>query len=53
MPRVKLEEQPTYEFNHTLTVRVTDLNYGNHLSNDAVIRLSEELGELLQTWERK
>jgi len=42
MPRVKLKEQPTYEFTHTLTVRVTDLNYANHLSNDAVIRLVHE-----------
>ena len=42
MPRVKLKEQPTYEFKHTLTVRVTDLNYANHLSNDAVIRLVHE-----------
>ena len=42
MPRVKLTEQPTYEFSHTLHVRVTDLNYGSHLSNDAVVRLVHE-----------
>ena len=42
MPRVKLTEQPYYEFAHTLHVRVTDLNYGSHLSNDAVVRLVHE-----------
>ncbi|MCB9078948.1 MAG: thioesterase family protein [Anaerolineaceae bacterium] len=42
MPRVKLEEQPTYEFSHTVTVRVTDLNYGNHLGNDSVVGLISE-----------
>ncbi|MCB0195760.1 MAG: thioesterase family protein [Anaerolineae bacterium] len=39
MPRVKLEEQSNYEFIHTVTVRVTDLNYGNHLANDALVGL--------------
>jgi acyl-CoA thioesterase FadM len=42
MPRVKLKEQPTYEFHHTLTVRVTDLNYGGHLGNDALVSLIHE-----------
>lgn len=42
MPRVKLTEQPHYEFTHTLTVRVTDLNYGAHLANNAVIELIHE-----------
>lgn len=42
MSRVKLEEQPIYEFSHTVTVRVTDLNYGNHLANDAVVGLISE-----------
>ena len=42
MPRVKLEEQPNYEFTHTVTVRVTDLNYGNHLANDALVGLIGE-----------
>jgi acyl-CoA thioesterase FadM len=42
MPRVKLAEQPHYEFQHTLTVRVTDLNYGAHLANNAVVELVHE-----------
>ena len=42
MPRTKLEEQPGYEFAHTLTIRVTDLNYGAHLANTAVVGLVHE-----------
>ncbi len=42
MPRVKLEEQPGYEFRHTLTIRVTDVNYGGHLGNDALVGLIHE-----------
>lgn len=37
MPRLKLIEQPYYKFQHTLTVRVTDLNYGAHLGNDTIV----------------
>lgn len=42
MPRVKLEEQPEYAFSHTVTVRVTDLNYGSHLANSALVELLHE-----------
>jgi len=42
MSRVKLEEQPDYEFEHSLSVRVTDLNYGAHLANNAVVALIHE-----------
>ena len=42
MPRVRLEEQPVYEFEHKLTVRVTDLNYGAHLADSAVVELIHE-----------
>lgn len=42
MPRIKLEEQPNYEFEHSLSVRVTDLNYGAHLANNAVVELIHE-----------
>lgn len=34
MARIKLELPETFNFQTQLTVRVTDLNYGNHLSND-------------------
>ena len=42
MPRIKLTEQPCYEFHHKLSVRVTDLNYGVHLGNDALVSLIHE-----------
>ncbi len=42
MPRIKLQEQPAYEFQHSLTIRVTDLNYGAHLGNDSVVTLIHE-----------
>ncbi len=42
MPRIKLTEQSHYEFHHKLTVRVTDLNYGAHLGNDALVSLVHE-----------
>ena len=42
MTRVKLTEHPFYEFHHTLTVRVTALNYARHLGNDGVVSLIHE-----------
>lgn len=39
MPRIKLKEQSGYEFQQTVSVRVTDLNYGGHLGNDALVSL--------------
>jgi acyl-CoA thioesterase FadM len=42
MPRVKLEEQPRYEFCYEVTLQVRDINYGGHLGNDALIGLLHE-----------
>jgi acyl-CoA thioester hydrolase len=42
MPRLKLQEQPEYEFRYHVTLQVRDLNYGAHLSNDAVVGLLHE-----------
>ncbi|MBC8332768.1 MAG: thioesterase family protein [Anaerolineae bacterium] len=42
MPRVKLSEQPQYEFCHPMTVRATDINYGAHLANEAVLEFAHE-----------
>lgn len=42
MPRVKLEEQPEYEFHYEVTLQVRDINYGGHLGNDALIGLLHE-----------
>ena len=39
MPRVKLSEQETYEFQSSFQVRPQDINYGGHLGNDNLVSL--------------
>ncbi len=40
MPRVKLIEQKEYEFHYPVAVQPRDINYGGHLSYDALISLT-------------
>ncbi|RZK16406.1 MAG: thioesterase [Hymenobacter sp.] len=42
MARVKLALPATFLFSITLPVRITDLNYGGHLGNDALLSLLHE-----------
>jgi acyl-CoA thioester hydrolase len=42
MPRINLEERPAYAFKMDLSVRVTDLNYGAHLANNALVEILHE-----------
>lgn len=42
MARVKLELPDRFHFFTDLRVRISDINYGNHLGNDAVLRLIHE-----------
>lgn len=42
MPRVKIELPPSFHFTARLPVRITDLNYGGHVGNDAVLGLLHE-----------
>ena len=42
MARVKLELPDTFQFITDLSVRISDINYGNHLGNDAILRLVHE-----------
>lgn len=42
MPRIKLILPQTFSFSTPLTVRITDINYGGHLGNDAVLSLLHE-----------
>ena len=42
MARIKLELPPAFLFRTTLTIRVTDLNYGDHLGNDALLGMIHE-----------
>lgn len=39
MPRIKIEEPANYLFTCQERVRVTDLNYGGHMGNDALLSL--------------
>lgn len=40
MARIRLVEQEAYEFHYTVTLQPRDINYGGHLSNDAVVSLA-------------
>jgi acyl-CoA thioesterase FadM len=42
MARVKLELPNHFDFSTELTVRISDVNYGGHLGNDAVLSLMHE-----------
>ena len=43
MPRVKVALPDTFAFTNEIRVRVTDLNYGGHLGNDALLGLLHEV----------
>lgn len=42
MARIKLEPLSSYSFSCNITVRIDDINYGNHLSNDAYLKYMHE-----------
>lgn len=42
MARVELELPETFLFRTQIPVRISDINYGNHLGNDAVLSLIHE-----------
>jgi acyl-CoA thioester hydrolase len=42
MPRIKIDLPETFSFITSLAVRVTDLNYGNHVGNDKVLSFLHE-----------
>lgn len=42
MARVKIQEPEHYSFSNEIQIRVTDLNYGNHLGNDALLGIIHE-----------
>ena len=42
MSRIKLQMPEKYLFSCTIDVRITDLNYGNHLANDALLSIIHE-----------
>ena len=42
MSRIKIDTPDTFHFSCTIQVRVTDLNYGNHLGNDSLLGMVHE-----------
>lgn len=42
MARIKLVLPDTFRFSTTFPVRITDLNYGNHAGNDAILAMLHE-----------
>ena len=42
MARIKLQMPETYLFSTSMDVRITDLNYGNHLANDSLLSIIHE-----------
>jgi acyl-CoA thioester hydrolase len=42
MPRIKLQEQPYYEFTYQITIQVGHINYSGHLGHDSIVRILHE-----------
>jgi acyl-CoA thioester hydrolase len=42
MARIKIALPVTFSFTTTIPVRITDLNYGNHVGNDTVLSIIHE-----------
>jgi len=50
MQRIKIEEPSFYPFSTCIAVRITDLNYGNHVGNDAFLSLVHEARVQFLQW---
>jgi len=42
MARIKIDLPATFSFSTNIPVRITDLNYGSHVGNDAVLSIIHE-----------
>ena len=42
MARIKVELPEQFTFSTTIPVRITDLNYGNHVGNDTILSMIHE-----------
>lgn len=42
MPRIKIDLPEIFSFSTSMKVRITDLNYGNHVGNDKVLSFLHE-----------
>jgi len=43
MARVRIELPATFDFTTTIPIRITDVNYGGHVGNDAILSLIHEV----------
>lgn len=50
MARIKLEMPTQFVFSANLPIRITDLNYGNHVGNDSVLSLLHEARVQFLQW---
>jgi acyl-CoA thioester hydrolase len=42
MPRVKIELPESWTFRTDIPIRITDINYGNHMGNDSFLGILHE-----------
>ena len=42
MPRIKIDLPESFDFSTDLSVRITDINYGQHMGNDRLLSLLHE-----------
>jgi acyl-CoA thioester hydrolase len=42
MPRIKIDLPEAFQFTTHIPIRITDLNYGNHVGNDAILSIIHE-----------
>lgn len=42
MARIKLSLPDSFQFSTPISIRITDVNYGNHVGNDAILSLLHE-----------
>ncbi len=42
MARIKIEIPQTFQFQTSIPVRITDINYGGHVGNDSILSLIHE-----------
>jgi acyl-CoA thioester hydrolase len=42
MARIRIELPASFTFKTTIPVRITDINYGNHVGNDSILSLLHE-----------
>ena len=42
MPRIKIELPATFIFQTEIKIRISDVNYGGHVGNDAILSLAHE-----------